>query len=282
MDREQTALAIVAGSFRRQKVLLLFCWTMILAFAIVYALFSRPIYRAELVLAPVESERGSSLVSSLGGQVGQLASFAGLNAGNAGNLYTHLALLTSKEFTRDFILNNALLPVLYEDDWNFDDGTWKHGQEKTMWKVLSDFDRKVRSVDYDVTTGIVRLRIDWYSGEVASRWANEMGDQLNAMIRRRAIQEANDSVRYLKEALAKNSIVGVEQSMNRLLESQINKIMMANVRKDYAFQVIDPAMPPAESAQLRPNRPLIIAIGLVFGFVFGGFVAVSVDAARNV
>ena len=278
---EQTALAIVIGSLREQRRLFFICWALILGLAIAYAAFSRPVYRAELVLAPVESDNSSGLMSSLGGQLGQFASLAGINVPGNSSLQTHLALLESKDFTRDFILANGILPELYESDWDTETDTWKKGRERSTWEVLDDFERKVRSVNYDPVSNIVRLRIDWYSGELASEWANVMGDQLNDLVRERAIQEANDSIRYLREELERNSIVGVEQSIYRLIESQVNKIMLANVRKDYAFQVIDPAIPPSDDAQLRPNRPLVAAIGLVLGFVFAAFTAVIVSALRN-
>ena len=67
-------------------------------------------------------------------------------------------------------------------------------------------------------------------------------------------------------------------AINSLIESQINKIMLANVRKDYAFQVIDPAMSPSADSQLRPNRPLIVAVGIVLGFFTGGLAAFFVGS----
>lgn len=279
--KEQVALTVAIASLRKHRKIFLSVWLAVLGLSIAYAFLARPIYRAELVLAPVESDSDSGLLSSFGSQLGQFASIAGLNLGGNSDLQTNLALLESKEFTRSFIEENNLIPTLFEKDWDVATGDWKAGREKTMWDVLDYFDRKVRTVDYDSLAGIVRLKIDWYSGELASQWANDMGDQLNQMIRRRAIEEAEDSVRYLREELSKNSIVGVEQSIYRLIESQVSTIMLANVRKEYAFQVIDSAIPPADDAQLRPNRWLVVSLGLVLGFVFGGFAAVSIGAIRH-
>ena len=280
--KEQIALTVAIASLRKHRKIFLTIWMAVLGLSIAYAFLARPIYRAELVLAPVESESDGGLLSSFGSQLGQFASIAGLDVGGNSDLQTNLALLESKAFTRSFIEKNNLIPVLFEKDWDVTTGDWKAGREETMWDVLDYFDRKVRTVDYDSLTGLVRLKIDWYSGELASQWANDMGDQLNQMIRRRAIEEAEDSVQYLREELSKNSIVGVDQSIYRLIESQISTIMLANVRKEYAFQVIDAAIPPADDAQLRPNRWLVVSLGLVLGFVFGGFAAVSIGAIRHV
>lgn len=278
---ERSALSAVVQSFRRQRRVLLIVWAVILVAAVAYAFLARPVYRAELVMAQAESESDGDFMSSINNQFGALASVAGLNFGSDDKIQTHLALLESRDFTRSFIVSNDLLPILYEDDWDADKADWKDGRELSMWEVLEDFDRDIRSVRYDAGSGLVRLRMHWHSPELAAQWANDMGTQFNSMIRQRAIREAQDSIRYLQDELGKNSILGVEQSIYGLIESQIGKIMLANVRKDYAFQVIDPAIAPAIDKPLRPNRPLVIAIGLVLGFVLAGLVAVSADAIRN-
>ena len=41
--------------------------------------------------------------------------------------------------------------------------------------------------------------------------------------------------------------------------------MLAKVRDDYAFRVIDPAVTPEEGRFVRPKRLLLLAAGIVFG-----------------
>lgn len=49
--------------------------------------------------------------------------------------------------------------------------------------------------------------------------------------------------------------------------------MLANVRDEYAFKVIDPAVMPEYRDIVRPRRALMLALGLVMGSLFGMMVA---------
>jgi len=60
--------------------------------------------------------------------------------------------------------------------------------------------------------------------------------------------------------------------------------MLANVRKEYAFKVIDPAVVADEGAYVWPKRFLLIWLGLIVGLSIGIFVALllgAIDRARR-
>ena len=46
--------------------------------------------------------------------------------------------------------------------------------------------------------------------------------------------------------------------------------MLANVREDYAFKVIDPAMVP--KTKIKPQRRQIVIIGFFLGLIIGGII----------
>jgi uncharacterized protein involved in exopolysaccharide biosynthesis len=72
--------------------------------------------------------------------------------------------------------------------------------------------------------------------------------------------------------------VEVQQAIYRLMEAQTKKQMVASTREEYAFQTIDPAVPPQERAS--PKRALIVLTGLVLGLALGTLV-VSVMRSRK-
>ena len=64
------------------------------------------------------------------------------------------------------------------------------------------------------------------------------------------------------------------------METQTKKIMLANVRDQYAFRIIDPAVIPEK--KIKPNRGLIIMVGFVAGLAFSAliaFIRVRIDSA---
>jgi len=56
--------------------------------------------------------------------------------------------------------------------------------------------------------------------------------------------------------------------------------MLANVKKEYAMQVIDPAVAPEEP--ISPRVGLIIVLGLVLGLMLGVFLVFLLHAIENI
>jgi capsular polysaccharide biosynthesis protein len=158
------------------------------------------------------------------------------------------------------------MPVLYADRWDAAGKGWKKGEEPpTAWDAYRLFDRNVRFVNKDVKTGLVTLAIEWRDPDSAALWANRLVQRINAERRAEAIREAETSISYLKEQLAETSLVEMQQAIYQLIESKIRKIMVAKSLDEYAFRVIDPAVPPQEYSS--PRRVPIIILGIVFGLI---------------
>lgn len=240
------------------------------AAAVAGAFLMTPVYRAETLLAPVESsDKSASPIL----QFGALEGFAGigLGGGSGGDSAEALAALTSRIFTDAFIREEKLMPVLYADRWDAARKGWKEGEAPpTAWDAYRLFDRKVRFVSKDVKTGLVTLAIEWRDPDSAAQWANRLVQRINAERRAEAIREAETSIAYLKEQLAETSLVEMQQAIYQLIESKIRKIMVAKSLDEYAFRVIDPAVPPQEFSS--PRRAPIIILGLLFGLIVSAVV----------
>jgi uncharacterized protein involved in exopolysaccharide biosynthesis len=120
--------------------------------------------------------------------------------------------------------------------------------------------------------------IEWTDPALAAKWANGLVMQVNKQLRTEAVEEAQKSVAYLEKQLSLTSSVEVQQAIYRLIEAQTKKQMVASTREEYAFQTIDPAVPPQERAS--PKRALIVLTGLVLGLALGMLV-VSVMRSRE-
>lgn len=238
------------------------------------AFLMKPIYRASTVLIPVSMEE-MSLGNAMGSAVGQLsglASLAGITLGGSdSSIEEALAVLRSCDFTAAFITEYDLMPKLFEKKWNAKIGAWKVRVKKrpTIPKACDYFARKVRTLTRDKRTGLVLLQIDWKDRNEAALWANIMVGRLNAEMRNRAIEHANASLTYLEKELAATKVVETRQAINRLIEGQIQRRMLANVTEEYAFRVVDSAMPPDVDDPVRPKKKLFVAIGLLLGLLAG-------------
>ncbi len=65
----------------------------------------------------------------------------------------------------------------------------------------------------------------------------------------------------------KPALVSLDEVFAQLIEEQTKTIMLANVSKDYVFDVIDP--PVAPELKSKPSRALICVLGTLLGGMLG-------------
>lgn len=246
-----------------------------LAGSVAYALLATEWYEANVVLAPAADEPVQDLMGSLGG----LASLAGLNVRGTGSATVEaLAVLKSRSFTREFIEQEGLLTHLFADEWDAQARRWRHaeqGEVPDIRDAVKLFDESIRFVDEDPETGLVTLSVRWTDPQIAADWANRLVDRLNARMRQRAQVEAQKNVDYLRQELIDNGLVTIQTSVGRLLETELQKLMLARGREEFSFHVIDRAEPPKYRSS--PKRTLIV----IFAGVLGGFLSVLIALMRH-
>ena len=90
-------------------------------------------------------------------------------------------------------------------------------------------------------------------------------------MRQRELRDAQTSIEYLRAELAKTNEVVLQQSISRLIESEMQKITMARGNPEFAFKVIDRAEVPKRKSS--PQRVLIVLVAaFLAGSVTAGFV----------
>jgi uncharacterized protein involved in exopolysaccharide biosynthesis len=236
-----------------------------------YAFFATPIYRATAVLAQVNIDRGGSgSMSSALGQLGDLASLAGVNIDPKDKYIDEaIEVLKSREFLQRFIADFDLLPRFFSSKWDHDAKRWKVAESKqpTPWKGYRFFTQQIFGVDKDKKTGLISVRIDWKNREEAAKWANELVDRVNAEMRARAIATAQSAAAYLEKEREATSFAETRTSINRLIEIQIRQKMLATVNPDFIFRTVDRALPADVDDVLKPKKLVLICIGAFLGIL---------------
>jgi len=236
-----------------------------------WAFLSPTVYRSSTVLAPASEDRSMGMSSALG-QFGGLASLAGINIDSRDSrIEESLAVLQSREFIEKFISDHNLLPIFFAEKWDARNERWSVPESKvpTPWKGYRYFVEKVLNVDRDRKSGLITVSIAWRSRPAAAAWANEIVERANAEMRVRALNAAVASTQYLEKEREETQLVGTREAINRLIESQIEKKMLASVTKEYAFRVIDRALPADVDDIWKPKRVLLLILGIVGGLIFG-------------
>jgi len=273
--------------FIKNWLTLCICGFSVAIIALVWAVQQPNIYKAETVLMPITDNKGD--LGALAGSLGGLASMAGLGGGGNGNDNTKLAmqLLKSRAFIGEFVeQNNLLIPIMAADDWNIENNTlgfnenlydvktdtWVRGfkaPQKQIPSLLEAHERflKMLTVEVEPKTKFVKIAIEFYSPEMAADWLRKFVAQLNNTIRQIDIAEANKSIAYLEKLIANSQVSGLQAVFSSLMEEQIKSKMLAEVRVDYVFKVVDPAIVPEKKS--KPQRALIIIIAGFLGGVLG-------------
>ncbi len=242
--------------------------------AVVYALLLPPWYSADVLLAPVKEKASMGLAGQLGG----LASLAGIGAGGTGSVEA-VSVLKSRDFTRTFIEDQALLPVLFADDWDATTGRWKLAAPPDLRQAVEFFDQNVRKVGEDRKTGLVTLSIEWKDPKLAAAWANLLAMRLNDHMRQRALAAAEANVKYLRHELETTAVVELQQSISRLLENEMQQLMLARGNVEFAFRIIDRAEVPRLKS--KPRRTSIVVVAVLFAGFLSVFVVLIRDAVRS-
>lgn len=236
------------------------------------AFMTTPKYEARVIASFTEESKSGGGLSALAGQFGGLADMAGISLGGGGNKEATLAYLKSRAFIDGFLNDNALLPILYSKLWDSEKKTWKvddPAKVPTPWKAYKLFSDTILAVNFDKKTNLVTLTITWKDRNQAVTWANELIKRANENLRQRTIEETQQSLTYLEKELQKTSVVEVQNTIFRVMETQIKTMMMANTQEQYALKIIDPAQSVDEDAFISPKRPMMIALGAIGGLLLG-------------
>lgn len=271
-------------TIKAQKWIIVVCAVVTTLAGVAAALMLEPVYRAEVLVSPVKSGPSSGqlgeLVSQLGGLGGLASGMLGRGGGGT-DKEASIAVLGSRAFTGSFIQDKKLMPVLFPERWDAERRTWRDAGKRrppSLNDAIRKFDKKIRTVSEDRRTGLVRVTIDWRDPAEAAAWANELIERLNATVRHQAIDDSKRSLEFLRHERAQTDVVALQQAITHLMEGQLESIMMANVRREFAFKVIDPAVASDLDDYVRPRKLLIVSGALFFGIMLGVFVAIVAAA----
>jgi len=284
-DDEIDLLELLRVLFNHKFSILLF--TLVFGVgAFVIAITTPNTYQADIL---VSSSEGGGVGSSLASQYGGLAAIAGIDLGSGDTgLESALALLKSRKFIISFINEENLKPVLFPDAWDPEAKVWLTLPPSMISRIknalVNDADDEILDpkpsdlsayaefsaimmVSQDKTSSLVTIKVDSEDPVVAANWANKIVVRLNAYLKNEAISQSDQNIRYLEQEIVDTPLVEFKTALYELVEAEAKSKMFANVQKEYALKVIDPAVIPERP--IKPKRSLILILGVLLGFMVG-------------
>lgn len=262
--------------------------TAIFAVASVFYALSLPNeYKATAIVAPA-SEQGGGGLSKMAGQVGGLASLAGVNLGSSETTDDVIAMEVMKTwgFIDEFIKKHELQVAIFAaKGWNqskneliIDDELYDVGQKKwirkapngktvepTSWELYKEFSKNT-SISKNKDSGLITIGYMHYSPEYAQKITQWLIEDVNSLLKERALEDATKNINYLEGQINKTSLSGMQNVFYSLIEEQTKTKMLADVSDEYVFKVLSDARTPEEKAV--PKRALICILGVALGAIF--------------
>ncbi|WP_417870493.1 Wzz/FepE/Etk N-terminal domain-containing protein [Vibrio furnissii] len=257
--------------------------------SVIYAVKQPNIYKADALLASAETSSNGGL-SNMAGQLGGLAALAGVNIGAAEFSQADLAVqvMQSRQFIESFIKKHDLLvPLMAAKGWDisnnkllisneiYDEKTqhWKRepkgmrGAQPSAQEAYDVFLKSILSVAQDEDSGLYTISVMHYSPYIAQTWVSWLVQDINTVMRERAISETTQNLAYLSAQLQKTAVADMRSTFYTLIEEQTKSLMLAEVQEEFVFKIIDPAVVP--EVKYKPKRALICIGGTFLGGMLG-------------
>jgi LPS O-antigen subunit length determinant protein (WzzB/FepE family) len=251
--------------------------------SIVYSLQLTNYYQSESILLVRNNAQNQGTLSQYSG----VASMIGVSLPTSGveKVNEAIELIQSRRFVKHLITFENILPSimaaesydsvsnkLYFNSNIFDSetNTWQ-GEPNEKGIIKPSYLEAHRayggliSVSQDKMTGFISIKVEHISPVFAKDFLELIIQEANTLLRNRDMQESNQALQYLKIELSKTSYVEIRDSINSLIEAQLETQMLAKINKEYSLAKIEPPFIPDQKS--KPIRSIIVIIATFFGGV---------------
>ena len=273
----------------KAKILIIVTTSFFALSSVLYALSLTNFYKSEVILN-VAGE--SNALRSLSG-MGSLASMAGITLPSSGEDKSAIAIKTiqSRAFLKHLITFENVLPSImasksYDFEskkiqfdpkiYNENNGEWvrkpgKNQQSKPSYLEAFCCDDNTYlnqvSIFRNKKTNLITISVEHISPIFAKEFLELIINEANELLRNRDLQESSAAIAFLNTEIPKASLITMKDAINMLLQSQLQKQMLAKVNKEYFLKVIEPPFIP--EVKSKPTRALIC----IYGTLLGGILA---------
>lgn len=227
----------------------------------IFSLIMTPIYESKAVIAPAAPSNEPSGMASIAAQFG-------VSTPGSTNLSEIVSLLKSNVVREKMIKENKLVPVLFEKPLR--DKT----EDQKTWEAIRYLNDTLR-VSPRQKDNIVEVSMQFRDPEKASAIVNMALLELNNYMSSEAKRVADTNRKYLESQLEKTADPFIKSKIYALIAQQVEKSMMAEVKENFAFKVLDP--PKIPDRKVKPKRAMMV----VLAFIVSLFLAVSIVFAKE-
>ncbi len=226
-------------------------------------------------LVKLSNNNKNGLSSSITNNLGTISKLAGISLARPERTSAEIiATLKSRKFSIDFIrkyeLESSIIP---NSQNNFLSNYLKSIQEKkpkpfqsSEEKLYKAFTRKTLDINQDRKSGLIVLTVNAFSKNETKYIAEKLVTELNLHFQLKAISESQNAIDYLEDKATKIPNAEIKRNLYNLMESHLQELALANSKKDFALETIDPPYIPEDKHS--PKAINLLPIGAFLGLFF--------------
>jgi uncharacterized protein involved in exopolysaccharide biosynthesis len=242
----------------RNKMLICSIAGIAVAGTIIISLFMTRIYEARAVIAPATKSNDSS-------GAGLLAAQFGISAPASSTMSEIVNLLKSDILKEETIKKHNLIPVFFQEK----DLRGKSESQK-IWKGIRYLQDTLR-VSPNQKDNSIQVSMQFRDPKIAADVVNYTLLELTEHMSNEARRVADTNKKYLESQIDKTADPFIKTKIYALIAQQIETAMMAEVKENFAFKILDPPRTP--DRKIKPKQTQMVIIALTVSLFLGVFIA---------
>ena len=270
---------------KRAKRILVYSFFVLLT-TLLFLQFIPDKYSSTAILSP--NKDNQSLDQSTLQSLGAISSFVGLGQGpeNVSSFQIALEKIKSRDFIENFINQEEMkLKLLGGLKWNslerqfvYDPSiydvkakVWRI-EVPSDYKIFKEFKKNLR-ITKKGNSGLIEIKFMSTSPVLSQKIIEQLIILINEVMSSEALNKAATNLDFLNREINKQQNIQTKNAISRLMESQLQKKMIASNKFNYIFEVVNPPMVPEEKSS--PWRlGIIFSSVIIFNFFYIFFLVV--------
>jgi uncharacterized protein involved in exopolysaccharide biosynthesis len=250
----------------RNKMLICSIVGIVVVTTIIVSFLMTPLYEARAVIAPAIKTGESS-------GTGLLAAQFGISVPASSSMSEIVNLLKSNVLKEKVIKKYNLLPIFFGEK-----SLIGKPEGQKIWKGVRYMQNTLK-VSPNQKDNSIQVSMQFRDPKLATDIVNYTLLELTDHMSNEARRVADTNKKYLESQIDKTTDPFIKTKIYALIAQQLETAMMAEVKENFAFKILDPPRMP--DIKIKPKRTQMTIIAFLVSLFLGVFVAFGNEYWRN-
>ncbi len=234
------------------------------------------IYESRAVLRP--SQNNASQMSSAISNLGGLASLAGINISNSGNVSPYNAMNAiahDSDFIYSFVIKNKFESKIIDDFERISsDDKYK---ENPKFFIVRSFEDNF-SFSEDSKTGLMTLSFQNKDREFAKKAVDMLLKETSLMYQTIDMKNIDERINKYKHEIDKTSDIALKNKIAEVVAGLIQSKVLSQAQEFYGFDVLVKPSVSDELDKIKPRRSLIVILSVFISCFMAIFFTLAMES----